>query len=51
MIEKCLDTDARCAPKKDWVIGHFDLLTSPYTPVAYLDEKWFIVLVKEDLLR
>ena len=39
--EKPLDSDKHCKQRIDWVIDHYGQLTNPYTPVAYLDEKWF----------
>ena len=39
--EKPLDSENHCVLRKDWVIDQYGLLTCLFTPVVYLDEKWF----------
>ena len=40
-MEKPLDTQEHCLLRRDWVIDHHGLLTSIYSPVTFIDEKWF----------
>ena len=40
-VEKPLDTPEHCLKRIDWVIENYGLLTNPYTPVCFIDEKWF----------
>jgi hypothetical protein len=39
--EKPRLTDELIAKRAEWVQAHWDLLTDPTIPVAWLDEKWF----------
>ena len=40
-VEKPLDSPEHCVKRIDWVINNYGLLTNPYSPVCYIDEKWF----------
>ena len=40
-LEKPLDTPKHCADRIEWVFNHYGLLTNPFEPVTYIDEKWF----------
>ena len=40
-LEKPLDSEEHCLKRIDWVIKYYGLLTNPYCPVCYIDEKWF----------
>ena len=40
-FENPLDTEIHCTEIVDWVVKNYVLLTGEYTPVAFLDEKWF----------
>ena len=40
-IEKPLDNNEHRELRKKWVVKYYGLLTNPYTPVCFIDEKWF----------
>ena len=40
-LEKPLDSKEHCALRIDWVVKYYGILTNPYLPVCYIDEKWF----------
>ena len=40
-IEKPLDTEQHKSLRKDWAVDNYGLLTCKFTPVCYIDEKWF----------
>ena len=40
-LEKPLDTKKHAALRIDWVVERYGLLTNPFAPVCYIDEKWF----------
>ena len=40
-LEKPLDSEKHKLLRKDWVMKWYGLLTSPFAPVCYIDEKWF----------
>ena len=40
-VEKPLDTPKHKTLRKDWAIDNYGLLTCKYSPVCYIDEKWF----------
>ena len=40
-IEKPLDTPKHCKLQIAWVFEWYGLLTNPYSPICYIDKKWF----------
>ena len=40
-VEKPLDTPEHCLKRIDWEIDWYGLLTNPFSPVCFIDEKWF----------
>ena len=40
-LEKPLDSEKHKILRRQWVVKWYGLLTSVFTPVCYIDEKWF----------
>ena len=40
-IKKPLDNPQHCLLQIEWVISKYGILTNPFLPVCYIDEKWF----------
>ena len=40
-IEKSLDTEIHTKHRIDWVLKYYDMMTSPYLPMCFINERWF----------